>query len=346
MEDLLHWAVEHSDPDKLKEVMQKYRDSNLTLKDVYGQEVLDALFYDEYEIVRGKISTIADFRNTSLSDEQLSDALAELEGFVEQIDNAGNLHKMGGLAPLVELALAVEDGARRSEEVRAQGLLVLGIAVQNNPSVQEDLFGLEGLQRLAGRLPHCGGGAALISLRQSEAMPSEGGAFCGKLLYTLSGLVKNNQTIQRAANHIGLFDWILRVGVPHSSLATAKKSMALLDTVLAQNPELPFLANVPAALQAEVATALLGHVRGLASLGAGDLDAAEKSLQLVARLLAVRPMLFSEGFRIELASAASGAKAGCETSFGVGDELCETLASLASQCDAILSARSVRDDEL
>lgn len=47
MTEMLHWAIEHSDPDRIKELMEKYKETNLTIKDVYGQDVLDAMFADE-----------------------------------------------------------------------------------------------------------------------------------------------------------------------------------------------------------------------------------------------------------------------------------------------------------
>lgn len=354
MEDLLHWAVQNSDPERLKEVIAKYKDSNLTLKDVYGQETMDALFFDEYALVRDLIRQAADFRNASLPDENLEAVLARLEEFAEQIDNAGNLHRMGGLAPLVDLGLD-DDPLRpsgRPSEVRVQALLTLGVAVQNNPPVQEDLLSLDGLRRLAARLPACGGGHSAGPAGASSSSPGEAGApkegaqVCGKLLYVLSGLVKNNGTIQADAGRLGVFDWLLGPGAAHGSLAVAKKSMGLLETVLAQSPELPFLAGAPAEGQASAAAALLAHVRGATGAEEGDTDVPEKALRLVSRLLSIRPMLFPAGFQQELADASAVARKRCEGAFGPGDELCEGLAGLASHCHLMLTARDISDDEL
>lgn len=341
MEDLLHWAVQHSDPEKLKEVIRKYQESNLTLKDVYGQDVLDALFVDEGSAMLDLVREVADFQNASVPDEDLEAALERLEEFVEQIDAAGNLHRMGGLAPLLDLGLSAD----RSPEVCAKALWVLGVATQNNPPVQEDLLGLGGLRQLAARLPRCGSAAAGGTAGR-QADPLDGAPFCGKLLFAMSGLVKNNATIQAEASALGVFDWLLGPGTAHPALAVAKKSMGLLETVLAQSPDLPFLSAVGSDRQAMAADALLAHVRGATGAEESDIDPAEKALRLLGRLLALRPMLFPSGFQPRLSAAAAAANARCERAFGAGDELCTGLAGLAGHADIMLTARDISDEEL
>jgi len=91
----------------LKELMQKYQDNNLTIKDVYGQDVLDALFVNEASIMQDSIKQVSSFSNESVPDEELEGALATLRDLVEQVDNAGNLHRMGGLRPLLDLGAPV-----------------------------------------------------------------------------------------------------------------------------------------------------------------------------------------------------------------------------------------------
>lgn len=342
MSRLLHWAVQHSDPERLKEVMRKYKDNNLTLKDVYGQEVWDALFTDEASVMKTLIRQIADFRNTSVEDAVLDDSLERLEEFIEQVDNAGNLHRMGGLWPL--LALAVEPA--RPPATRARALWTLGVAAQNNPPVQEDILSLDGLRTLAAQLPRCNGShAGSASEPASGAEAPLDAQYCGKLLFAISAIVKNSATIQEQASALGIFDWLLSAGAAHPALPVAKKALGLLETVLAQNAEVGFVKSLPLE-QEGLAEVLLAHVRGETGAEESNSDTVEKALRLIVRLLGVRPMLFPATFQARLAAAAAEARQRCERSFGTGEEICETLQSLANTSDFILTARDVADGDL
>merc|ERR1712232_1081898 len=195
MTELLHWAIEHGDPEKQKEVLAMYKENNLTLKDVYGQDLIDALFVNEGNVMKDLSVTIADFRNETKTDEELEEALTALQDFVEQVDNAGNLHRMGGLSPLLEIGVTA-DGAKRGAEIQALALWTMGVAVQNNPPVQDDLLRIGALEQMVSRL--------LLGCGESDGSHSP--QYCNKLLFALSGLVRNNATIQAAADKQGLFD--------------------------------------------------------------------------------------------------------------------------------------------
>lgn len=337
MTELLHWAVEHSDPGKLAELMKKYQEQNLTIKDVYGQDVMDALFRDEASDMLKLVALIADFRNASVSDETLETALEQLQEYIDQVDNAGNLHGMGGLSPLLELAF----GDVRGAEVRRMAIWTLGVAAQNNPPVQADLLGLGGLEHLAGRLPRCRGGGAAGAAEQEE---SEDMQFCGKLLFTLSSLIKNNATTQAVADKLGVMAWLFREGLRHSSAAMAKKSLGLLETVLAQSPELPVVDSLPGQRDT-LAEALLEGVRG-GQAGEADLDMAEKALRLINRLLSLRPMLFGPSFGQQLAAVVGDVVRRCEEALGSGEELCSGLSGLATHANLMLTANDIADEEL
>jgi len=328
MTALLHWALEHSDGERLKELMKKYQDNNLTIYDVYGKDVINSLFVNEGQVMMEHIKCIEDFKNESMSDDVLEASLEQLQELVEQVDNAANLHRMGGLRPLLELCVA---DAHRPEGTRALALWTLGVAASNNEPVQVDLMSLDALRVLAARLGGCGGDGA-------------GAHYCGKLVYALGALVRNSAATQAAADELGVLEWLLRVGSQHSSAGIAKKSMGLLDTVLAQFPEARLLDALPAAQDA-VAAGILAHVRG-GGASSGDVDAAEKALRLLDRLLSLRPLLFAPSFQQELAAAAGVLMGRCEEVYGAGDELCEGLLALAGRVDAALAARAVADDEL
>lgn len=331
MQDLLNWGIEHSDPEKLKAMMEKYKDGNLTIKDVYGKDVMDALFVNENSVMGDMIAQIADFANTSIPDEDLHDSISILQDFIGQVDNAGNLHGMGGLKPLLDLGATVP--FKRSDSVRTIALWTLGVAVQNNPPVQTDMMDLGGLALLLDRLPLCTG---------ASMEPQVSNEYCGKLIFAISGLVKNNATIQTDADTKGLFTWLLDKGIAHPSRGIAKKSTGLLDIALSQNPNLSFLNSLPARQDA-VAKSLLAHLHGGPDF---DIDVAEKALRLVNRLLTSRPMLFGSSFRSEFSEAVASATKSCELAHGVGDELCEGLGGLAKHSDLALAVRELSDDEL
>jgi hypothetical protein len=339
MQQLLNWGIEHSDPERLKELMQKYQDENLTIKDVYGQDVLDALFVNEGSVMKNLTEKIAAYANASIADEDLEMHLEHLMELVEQVDNAGNLHRMGGLRPLVELGisgpLVGSQQVSRSESVRSLALWTLGVATQNNAPVQEDLMDHIGaLPLLLGRLPLCD---------PSKVEEAAGSEYCTKLLYALSGLVKNNQTYQAAADTQGLFEWLLDIGIRHPTRGIAKKSMGLLDIAFSQSPKLEVL-NTLTAKQNVLAASLLAQIHSEQS--SPDADAAEKALRLVNRLLSLRPMLFESSFRSDFTQAVAAATRNCEQTHAVGDELCTGLMGLAEHASMTLAARDLPDDEL
>merc|ERR1711908_193504 len=122
--------------------------------------------------------------------------------------------------------------------------------------------GLQGLEKLFARLPLCGDPASEVATSQKVAPQ-----YCGKLLYSLSCLVKNQQPIQMAADRLGLFDTLLNI-LPYHSSPVVKKVLGILDTVLAQNPELPFLDTL-AARQGAIGKDLITLVSGV-TLRVGD----------------------------------------------------------------------------
>eukprot|EP00913_Durusdinium_trenchii_P003825 g3542.t1 len=189
-----------------------------------------------------------DFRNESLPDSLLKAALEELEELLHQVDHvldsefphvamnhqpisprkAGNLNRMGGMKPLLELAL----GTERVEALRSLALWALGVAVQNNAPVQQELHSLGGLSSLAGRLQDCN----CLSPEVCEA----GAQYCGKLLFCLSGFLRNSPPLQAEADQLGVTTWMMKVGLAHPAPAIVKKALGYLDTVFAQSPEAQF----------------------------------------------------------------------------------------------------------
>ena len=70
--------------------------------------------------------------------------LEELDGFVHQIDNAVDLHSMGGLETVVQF---IRDSSR-SVAVRAQAAVVVGASASNNPQATENALKVGALHAL------------------------------------------------------------------------------------------------------------------------------------------------------------------------------------------------------
>jgi hypothetical protein len=323
--DMLAWATKHADPERAKELQAKMEAENLTIKDIYGQEVFDALFVDEADEMVQAVRTVMDYQNESLSNEDLEETMLNLQDIIHQVDNAGNLHQFGGLEPLLSLGC----GHDRTSELRAVALWTFGVAVGNNEPVQQHAKLLGALARLANLLPRCTG-----------PDPTEGRQFCGKLLFAISGVIRNDAELQMEADQLGVFKWLIDVGVHDPSIAIAKKALSMVDICLAQNMDLKILDLLPQRRDAFGAV-LLRHVRS------EDMDAAEKALRLTDRLLSLRPFLFADSFAATMRSAAKEAVSNCQASLGEqGAEVCDELSGMASAVELKLTARDLSDNEL
>lgn len=331
MQHLLQWALNNSDPERLKEYMADMKEGNSSIADLYGQDVLDALFFDESSVLQQLVGAIRGFHNVSVTDEDVIEHLEVLRDLVEQIDNAANLHRMGGLVPLFEMSTSTD----RGNAVRTEAIWSLGVAVSNNPEVQSDLIGLGALETWAKRL----------STRAPEGCAEEPDGtvghfdFCNKLLFALSALVRNNETIQQAADELGVFDWMADYGLHHSSAKVSKKAMGILDIVVAQNPKLSFLDRLPSRQEA-MGASLLKSIKGT------DVDAVEKALRVLQRFLSLRPFLFSDDLRKEVSSSVHDAMGTCEKQYGVGDEICLGLDGMGKHLDLTFAARDIDESEL
>ncbi|DBB09552.1 TPA: hypothetical protein ACH3X3_008110 [Trebouxia sp. C0006] len=135
LEDLLHWAIENSDPDQLKQqaehvaadsvhLSERQREVQQLIKEMQSAPTETDLMKD----------TIAILTNSSAPAEEVLLALEALQSLVEPIDNANDLHTLQGLQPVVQLLL------QDSTSVQAAAAFVLGTAASNNNKFQEQLM--------------------------------------------------------------------------------------------------------------------------------------------------------------------------------------------------------------
>lgn len=142
------------------------------------------------------------------------------------------------------------------------------------------------------------------------------------------------------ADQLGVFKWLIDAGVHDPSIAIAKKALGMVDICLAQNMDLKIL-DLLQQRQDAFGAVLLRHV------GSEDIDAAEKALRLMDRLLSLRPFLFADSFAATTRSAAKEAVSNCQARLGEqGAEVCDELFGMASAVELKLTARDLSDNEL
>ncbi|KAH6837896.1 ARM repeat superfamily protein [Perilla frutescens var. hirtella] len=260
LEGMLQWSIGHSDPKKLKEAaldIDRLSAEELKQRQMEIKELMEKLkMPSDAELM--KIS-INDLNNLSLSLDDRRRALQELLILVEPIDNANELHKLGGLTAVIK------DLNNSNTEIRTISAWILGKASQNNPFVQNQILELGTL-------------AKLMEMAHSECVEE-----ATKALYAISALIRNNlegqQLFYKEAG-----DLMLQTILSNSSIDIRlhRKSIFLLaDLVECQlqsgsDVELPFFSN----------HILLKSVVDL--MASADLDLQEKALYAVKRLLMLR----------------------------------------------------------
>ncbi|KAI8527822.1 hypothetical protein RHMOL_Rhmol12G0104100 [Rhododendron molle] len=169
LDGMLQWAIGHSDPTKLKETAESVHQlssENLKHSQLEFKEVMESLKIPS----DAKLMQIAidDLNNSSLSLEEHHRALQELLILVEPIDNAKDLHKLGGLSVVIR-GLDNPDS-----EIRMTSAWILGKASQNNPVVQKQVLELGGLPKL------------VVMVKSSFKQEAT------KALFAVSSLIRNN----------------------------------------------------------------------------------------------------------------------------------------------------------
>jgi len=147
MNELLQWAVANSDPEELK----KRAEAGETLAPI-DKEIGDLLLGGDSDAVRMRRCVDQVLSASDEEDKQL-DALEELEFYVETIDNALDLPKVGGFDMISSVLKDI-----RSADVAASALSVFAVCVQNNPRLQQQAAD-------AGFVAH------LLQLLQLKSMP-------------------------------------------------------------------------------------------------------------------------------------------------------------------------------
>ncbi|XP_057961627.1 hsp70 nucleotide exchange factor FES1 isoform X2 [Malania oleifera] len=260
LDGMLQWSIGHSDPAKLKEAAEDIRrlsSAELEKRQMEIKELMEKLkMPSDAQLMQ---IAIDDLNNSSLSLEDRHRALQELLILVEPIDNANDLHKLGGIAAVIH------ELSHPNSDIRRISAWILGKASQNNPVVQKQFLELGALTKLM---------KMVRSSSVEEAI---------KAFYAVSALIRNNMDGQE------LFfaeagDLMLQEILSNSSIdiRLCRKAVFLVADLAECQLEdmhkaaLPFLSN----------QFLLKSVVDLTA--STDLDLQEKALVAVKSLLQLR----------------------------------------------------------
>lgn len=265
LDGMLQWAIGHSDPAKLElkaHDVQQLSTDELQKRQMEIKELVEKLeMPSDAKLMR---IAIDDLNNSSLSLEDHLRALEELLILVEAIDNANDLHKLGGLASVIRELSNSDPG------IRVACAWIVGKASQNNPVVQNQVLEL-------GALPK------LMTMVKSSFIEEE----AVKALYAVSAIIRNN------LNGLKLFyseggDLMLQGILSNASadVRLHRRSVSLVadlaeyELEYSSQVEVPFFSNC----------ALMRLVIDLTK--APDLDLQEKVLLAVKNLLMLKSTEF------------------------------------------------------
>ncbi|MED6112064.1 hypothetical protein PIB30_058302 [Stylosanthes scabra] len=204
MDSMLHWAISHSDPEKLKEsaqAQQRLSPSELQKRQMEIKEIMEKTrMPSDADLMKIAIS---DLNNISASLEDRYRALQELLELVEPLDNANDLHKLGGLVVITQELNHSDPG------IRTVAAWILGKASQNNPIVQQQVLELRVLSKL-------------MNMVKSKSLEE-----ANKALYAVSALIRNNAASQQMF-YAEAGGWMLQDILRNANLDVRLRKKALL----------------------------------------------------------------------------------------------------------------------
>lgn len=284
-QDLLKWALAHSDPDELRQAAKAARhgaatgDPEFLERQAGVQALLQRMKEEptEAELMREAVSILS---NSSATQAQLQGALQALRYLVEPIDAANDLQGMGGLPPLVALLAAGRPAALQAAAAHA-----LGTAAQNNRQFQAQLLGdhpevlqlLLALVARAGEPAGAAGAAEDGPTAAAAGQPEAGtGAEVGlKALYALAALLRLDAGARSAFYGAGGVHTLQQLlASPAAGLRAKKKAAALLtDLVHLDAPAMSAAAAATAAQQRRTGTQRAGSAATTGPTAGLDLSA-------------------------------------------------------------------------
>lgn len=155
---LFHWAIEHSSPNNVSSPSNSSTATDVsstttpstttTTPQPIDKKWLDAMLRTD----ASKMKALIDIFNSKESPiEEKLIVLQELEFFVQNIDNANDLHhsSVNALVPILNALERNEDNMERFgshfKDVRMRCAWILATALQNNPKLKQQVMELNGI---------------------------------------------------------------------------------------------------------------------------------------------------------------------------------------------------------
>ncbi|KAK4527170.1 hypothetical protein GAYE_SCF35G5092 [Galdieria yellowstonensis] len=134
LQSLLHWSIENSarDNDNCNQHGCNHSMNSLEEQLVMNRKWLDTILTSDTEAMRTLGEQIG---NPDVDDSTRSKLLEDLEAYIEDINCAVNMDRVGALKPVLECLRGIH-----SESVRAKALEVVGSAMQDSTEVRETLM--------------------------------------------------------------------------------------------------------------------------------------------------------------------------------------------------------------
>lgn len=190
------------------EASQKFRSLNEIQKELEGA---DLFVKKDIEVIMEFVAVL-NSSSSNLSEKEY--ALNELEYYVHQIDNARDLHSIGGLALVIKLMNSTEPS------LASRASYVLGSAAQSNPQVQQAALKLEALPLLL----------RLLSKHKPMAVRK-------KALYALSSLIRLFPIGQKEFLKFSGLDIFQKLFEEPSSEPLLVKAITLMTDILTEQIE-------------------------------------------------------------------------------------------------------------
>eukprot|EP00802_Teleaulax_amphioxeia_P015418 Tamp_15508.p1 GENE.Tamp_15508~~Tamp_15508.p1 ORF type:complete len:407 (-),score=90.77 Tamp_15508:315-1397(-) len=292
MTRLLQWGVDNTDQGTLAERAKAVREGRAEPMKL-DKEVMDAMFGGKVKFLQVVVQRVRDALKSSDEDE-LVEALHELEDEVSDIDNANDLdhHTIDGLEPVLQLL------SHASPRVRSAALWVIGSVAQSNPQGQTHLMekkkdGYDVLRLILAPIRE-----ACSYLETSKS--AVGGAetdpkLISKALYALGTLVRGCDicleefVASQGAEDVTRFAAAI-APIPDDTpgwLAVKRKTVALVSDLVQEDSHSPVARKALASVKLAFSTASApsATASALAMLGSTDRELEEKVLVALGALV-------------------------------------------------------------
>lgn len=216
LNNVLQWSIQQSSEgvnEGLGRTEEELEEMKRRLQDKSNREFLEQVLKGDVEHMK---EATAILKNEESKDTDILNALCNLQNFVEQIDNANDLDKIGGLQPVIKCTQNKEN-----KDIRKHAFVVMGMVAQNNPEGKKKIMEKGGLVYII---------KTLRDEKEDEVLE--------RAIFALSTLAKHEPNIQLAITKMkGLSSLVDILKLNEVSDPTKMKTIFFLSKLLIENPK-------------------------------------------------------------------------------------------------------------